>query len=173
MKTLASLLVIGALAFTSCARQDTRGATDASDTQPAGTDDPVVATEQPSAAGTGSASTSEANVTATTGDAEWSEIRGYNYDQRGEFNSNLNAMSARVEAEISELRAEASGADASASRRAALEEVQNAKSDFDEKSAALARASEDSWEQARDEAAAAWDRLQAALARARQEGNNE
>lgn len=165
MKILASFLVIGALAFTSCARQDTARSTDDSAVAPSG------AADQPSAAGTGAASTSEVNVSAVSPEgADWNELRGYDYDQRGEFNSSLNAMSARVEAEISELRAEASGAEASESRRAAMEEVQNAKSDFDEKSAALARASQDSWEQARDEAAAAWDRLQAALARAR-DGN--
>jgi Skp family chaperone for outer membrane proteins len=161
MKTLVSLLVITSVALTGCGRQDTARST--ADSDAASGTEPYVST------GT-RASTSAANASSVQpASPAWGELRSYSYERRGEFNSSLNAMNARVEAEVSELRANQSEANASASRRAALEEVQSAKSDFDEKSAALARASQDSWDQARDEAAAAWDRLQAAIARARSE----
>ena len=156
MKILASLLVISALVFTGCGRQDTRGSTDTSDAQPSGAD--------PAAVGAADATGTAGGTAAfnAEGGADWNELRGYGYDQRGEFNTSLNALSARVDAEISELRA-----NVSEERRDVLDEVQEAKADFDEKSAALARATQDNWEDARDEAAEAWGRLQEAIAKAR------
>lgn len=158
MKTLVSLLTIAAVALTGCGRQDTASKSSESSAQPAG-----------SAAGSGTrASTSATNAASTSPVSEnWTELRTYTYDRRGEFNSSLNAMSAKVDAEVSQLRAENSGAKASESRRAAMDEIQSAKSDFDGKAAALGRASEDTWNQARDELSASWDRLQAALKKAR------
>lgn len=156
MKSLVSLLVISAVALTGCGRQDT-----ASSTADSGAASGATATR---------ASTSATNASAIQpAGNNWMELRTYTFERRGDFNSQLNAMNARIESEVSELRASVSEANASASRRAALEEVQSAKSEFDEKSAALAQATEDTWNQARDEAAAAWDRLQAAIAKARAE----
>lgn len=158
MKTLVSLLAAAAIVLSGCGRQDTARKSGESSAQPAG-----------SAAGSGTrASTSATNAASTSPATEsWTELRTYSYDRRGEFNSSLNAMSARVDAEISSMKADASGAKASQSRQDAMKEVESAKSDFDGKAAALGRASKDTWDQARDELAAAWDRLQAALQKAR------
>jgi Skp family chaperone for outer membrane proteins len=154
--TLVSLVAVAALALSGCGRQDTAASSSESSAQPAGS----------SASGT-RASTSTNTASTSPATENWSELRTYEFERRGEFNSSLNAMSAKVEAEISRLKADASGAQASQSRRAALDELQSAKSDFDGKAAALGRASKDTWNQARDELAAAWDRLQASLAKAR------
>ncbi|MBA4137514.1 MAG: hypothetical protein C0518_09385 [Opitutus sp.] len=158
MKTLLTLLTIAAFGLTGCGRQDTASNSGESSAQPAG-----------SAGGSGTrASTSATNASSTSPATEsWTELRTYSYDRRGEFNSSLNAMSARVDAEISQMKADASSAQASQSRKEAWEEVQSAKSDFDGKAAALGRATQDTWAQSRDELAAAWDRLQAALQKAR------
>jgi Skp family chaperone for outer membrane proteins len=151
MKVLVSFLLVGALAFTACGRNTAKRSSE---------------TNARSADTT--ASTSAANASSIQPATDnWTELRTYSYDKRGEFNSSLSAMSAKVDAEVSQLQADASSGKASKSRQDALAEVKSAKSNFDEKSAALARASKDTWDQARDEAAAAWDKLQAALAKAR------
>lgn len=142
MKVLVSLLLLGALAFTACSRTRDRSAE--------------------------TAARSADTVSAASTD-NWNDLRTYSFDKRGDFNSSLNAMNARIEAEISQLQADASSASASQSRKDAIATVKSDKANFDEKSAALARASQDTWEQARDEAAAAWDKLQASLAKARAE----
>ncbi|MBX3739066.1 MAG: hypothetical protein KF715_20430 [Candidatus Didemnitutus sp.] len=141
MKILAPLLLAGALAFTACGRNSS-SETDARN-----------------------ADTSVASPAADT----WTELRTYAYEKRGDFNSRLSAIIARLDAELSQLEADASAAKASQSRKDALAAVKSDKAAFDEKTAALARASQDTWNQARDEAAAAWDKLQASLAKARAE----
>lgn len=140
MKILLPLLVVGALAFTACGRN--------------------------TADRSAESSASSASVETTN---NWNDLRTYSFEKRGDFNSSLSAMNARLEAEVSQLEANASSANASKSRKDAVAAVKSDKANFDEKSAALARASQDTWEQARDEAAAAWDKLQASLAKARAE----
>lgn len=139
MKIVLPLLVAGALAFTACGRN--------------------------TADRTAESRAADASVQTN----DWSELRTYSFDKRGDFNSSLSAMNARLEAEVSQLEANISSANASQSRKDAIAAVKSDKANFDEKSAALARASKDTWEQARDEAAAAWDKLQASLAKARAE----
>lgn len=153
MKILLPLLVVGALAFTACGR-NTADRSSESSARSADT----------------SASTSASNAASLQPTTDnWTELRTYSFEKRGDFNSSLNAMSAKLEAEVSQLQANISGANASQSRKDAIAAVKSDKANFDEKSAALARASSDTWEQARDEAAAAWDKLQASLAKARAE----
>lgn len=153
MKTLIPFLLAGALAFTACGRNTAKNTSESS------------ARSADTAAST---SASNASLTQPTTD-NWTELRTYSYDKRGDFNSSLNAMTAKVDAEVSQLEADASAARASRARKDAIAEVKSDKANFDEKSAALARASQDTWNQARDEAAAAWDKLQASLAKARAE----
>lgn len=142
MKILAPLLLVAALAFTACGRNS------------ASTDSDARNADSP--------------ATQSTADM-WTELRTYAYEKRGDFNSRLSAITARLDAELSQLEADASAAKASQSRKDALAAVKSDKAAFDEKAAALARASQDTWNQARDEAAAAWDKLQATLAKARAE----
>ncbi len=99
----------------------------------------------------------------------WDDLRNFTIEQRQEFSSNARALASKVDAEMSELRAEAAEGKASASRRAAMEELSNARADFDQKLAALQQASADTWESAKANVVAAAERLQAAWRKARAE----
>jgi len=141
MKILTPLLIAIALAFTACDRRST-----------AETD-----------------KRNDGTALAQAATDRWTELRTYTYEKRGDFSSSLNAVAARIEAEVSQLEADASAARASQARKDAIAAVKSNKAKFDEKTAALVRATQETWNQARDEAAAAWDQLQASLAKARAE----
>jgi hypothetical protein len=97
----------------------------------------------------------------------WDNVRSFSFDRRDEFTANAKALSARVEAQVSELRADYSEAKASASRKAAMAELKNAEVDFDEKLEALGDATAATWDSAKQNVIAAWDRLQASIQKAR------
>lgn len=99
--------------------------------------------------------------------AGWDNVKNYTFEQRSDFTTTLKARQADLEAGISKLRAEYSEANASASRKAAMAELRDSEADFKEKLAALGNATSDTWTAARDDVAAAWDRLQASYANAR------
>jgi iron uptake system EfeUOB component EfeO/EfeM len=92
----------------------------------------------------------------------WDDVKAYSFEKKEDFVASTKAMSSKLDAEISELRAKYADAKADASRSAAMEKLTSARADFDEKMSALGKASADTWEQAKREAIAAWDRLQAA-----------
>lgn len=157
MNRVATLLAAVAIALTGCGRQDTARSSGESAAQSAG-----------AAAGSGTrASTSATNVASGSPSENWAELRTYSYDRRGEFNSALNAMSAKVDAEIATLQSKSTAAGNADNKVDALREVREAKAEFDGKAAALGRANEARWDAARDEVAQAWDRLQEALRQAR------
>ena len=97
----------------------------------------------------------------------WDDLKGYTYEKRSDFTQALKAQQAELEANLSKLRAEYSEANASASRRAAMNELKSAEADYKDKLSALGNATADTWTAARDNVAAAWDRLQASYAKAR------
>jgi hypothetical protein len=97
----------------------------------------------------------------------WEDIKSYTFEKRSDFTTELKARQAAIEADISDMKADYSAANASASRKDAWEELKNADSDYKEKLSALGNATADTWDAARDRAAAAWDRLQEAYHKAR------
>lgn len=97
----------------------------------------------------------------------WNNLKDYTFEKRNDFTATLKARQADLEAGISKLRAEYSEANASASRKAAMAELKNAEADYKAKLAAVGNATADTWTAARDDVAAAWDRLQASYAKAR------
>lgn len=97
----------------------------------------------------------------------WNDLKGYTFEKRSDFTLHLKAQQADLEAGISKLRSEYSEANASASRKAAMNELKDSEADYKEKLAALGNATADTWTAARDDVAAAWDRLQASYAKAR------
>jgi hypothetical protein len=97
----------------------------------------------------------------------WANLKDYGYEKRSDFSAMLKAQQAELEAGISKLRAEYSEANASASRKAAMAELKDAEADYKAKLSALGNATADTWAAARDNVAAAWDRLQASYAKAR------
>jgi hypothetical protein len=97
----------------------------------------------------------------------WENVKSYTFEKRSDFALELKARQAELDAQLSRLRAEYSEEKASASRRAAMEELKNSEADYKAKLSALGTASADTWDAARDNVVAAWDRLQAAYAKAR------
>ncbi len=97
----------------------------------------------------------------------WNDLKSFTFEKRDAFTAQMKAQQSRLEAEVSKLRAEYSEARASASRKAAMEELKNSEADYKAKLSALGNASSATWDAARDDVVAAWDRLQAAYAKAR------
>jgi hypothetical protein len=97
----------------------------------------------------------------------WDNVKSYTFDKRSDFEKMANAQQKSFEASLSNLRADYSEAKASASRKAAMNELKDAEADYKQKLDALGHATADTWDAARDNVAAAWDRLQASYAKAR------
>lgn len=97
----------------------------------------------------------------------WDKVKAHTYEKRGDFAANAKALSSRMESDLSKLRADYSDAKASASRKAAMEELKNSEADYKAKVSALGDATEATWDSAKQNAIASWDRLQAAYYKAR------
>ncbi len=76
-------------------------------------------------------------------------------------------MTAKLDAEVSELQASYAADKASASRQAAMEELKNSRAELGEKLAALGSATADTWDSAKASVIAAWDRTEAAYKKAK------
>ena len=99
----------------------------------------------------------------------WGDVKSFTFEKRDSFSANAKAMSSKMESKLSELRANYSDAKASASRKAAMEELKNSESDYQDKLAALGTATADTWDSAKQNVVSAWDKLQAAYDKARVE----
>jgi len=97
----------------------------------------------------------------------WDNVKSYTFDKRSDFSKWAEAQHKELDAEASKLKANYSDAQASASRKAAMAEFKDAEANYKEKLSALGNATADTWDSARDNVAAAWDRLQASYAKAR------
>ncbi|MDB6114168.1 MAG: hypothetical protein JWQ83_1120 [Lacunisphaera sp.] len=97
----------------------------------------------------------------------WGDVKSYTFEKRDDFSKNAKAMSARMDAQVSELRANYSDAKASASRKAAMEELKNDEADYKQKLDALGHATAATWDSARQNVVASWDKLQASYYKAR------
>ena len=116
------------------------------------------------------ASASAKEVYADTTDAlanGWDKVKTFSFAQRDRFAASAKALGSRMEAQASKLRAEFAEAKASASRKAAMDELKNAEADYQRKIDALGDASAATWASAKQNAIAAWDRLEAAYREAR------
>lgn len=99
----------------------------------------------------------------------WGDVKSFTFEKRDSFSANAKALSSKMESKLSELRASYSEAKASASRKAAMEELKNSESNYNEKLAALGTATADTWDSAKQNVISAWDKLQAAYDKARAE----
>lgn len=97
----------------------------------------------------------------------WDKVKAHTYEKRSDFAANAKALTSRMEADLSKLRADYSDAKASASRKAAMEELKNSEADYKAKVNALGDATEATWDSAKQNTIASWDRLQAAYYKAR------
>jgi hypothetical protein len=97
----------------------------------------------------------------------WADVKDFTFEKRDGFSAKSKELSARMDAELSELRANYSEAKASASRKAAMEELKNSEADYKEKLAALGTATGDTWDAAKKNVILAWDKLQLSYRKAR------
>ncbi len=97
----------------------------------------------------------------------WGEVKNFTFDKRNDFNARAKSLGAEFDVKMSELRANYSEAQATASRRAAMDELKNSEADYKAKLDALGTASADTWDAAKNNAILAWDRLQASYRKAR------
>lgn len=97
----------------------------------------------------------------------WESVKSYTFEKRGDFTAKAKALAAEMEAQGSALRANYSEAKASATRKAAMVELKNSEADYHAKVAALGDASAATWDSAKQNVIASWDRLQAAYYKAR------
>lgn len=97
----------------------------------------------------------------------WDNLKSYTFDKRDAFTAEVKLKQAQLDSQLSELRANYAEDKASASRKAAMSELRSSEVDYQEKFAALGTATADTWDAARDNVVAAWDRLQVSYAKAR------
>jgi hypothetical protein len=97
----------------------------------------------------------------------WDKVKSATFDKRDEFTATGKALAAQMEAQASKLRADYSDAKASASRKAAMAEFKNSEADYKQKLDALGNASAATWDSAKNNVLAAWDRLEASYHKAR------
>jgi hypothetical protein len=117
---------------------------------------------------TASAKTSEAVADTKNAFANaWDSVKSHTYEKRDDFSANAKMVTAKMDAQISELRANYSEAKASASRKSAMNELKNSEADYKERVGRLGQASADTWDSAKQNVIASWDRLQAAYYKAR------
>ena len=97
----------------------------------------------------------------------WNDVKNFTFEKRDVFNAKAKSLSAQADVQVSELRANYSEAKASASRRAAMEELKNSEADYKAKLDALGHASADTWDEAKNNVILAWDKLQASYRKAK------
>lgn len=117
---------------------------------------------------TASAKTSEAYAdTKNAMSNAWDSVKAHTFEKRADFTVNAKALTSKMDAQISVLRANYSDAKASASRKAAMAELKNSEADYKQKVDALGNASAATWDSAKQNVIASWDRLQASYYKAR------
>ena len=97
----------------------------------------------------------------------WTDVKDFTFEKRNDFTAAAKSASARLDVEVSRVRANYSDAQASASRKAAMEELKNSEANYKEKLAALGDATSATWDSAKKNTTLAWDRLEAAYYKAR------
>lgn len=97
----------------------------------------------------------------------WNDVKSYTFEKRNDFSANAKAVTAKMDSQLSELRANYSEAKASASRKAAMAELKDSEADYKAKLDALGSATADTWDSAKQNVIASWDKLQASYYKAK------
>lgn len=126
---------------------------------------------------TGCSKSDRADATATVKQAAhdtkvalvdtWGEVKSFTFERRDDFNARAKSLSAEFDVKLSELKTNYSEAQATASRRAAMDELKNSEADYKAKLDSLGTATADTWDAAKNNVVLAWDRLQASYHKAR------
>lgn len=97
----------------------------------------------------------------------WDNVKSFSFEKRDDFRASAKALSSTMDSKIQEVRTNYSEAKASASRKAAMNELKDSESNYKTKMDALGNATADTWDSAKQNVIAAWDRLEAAYNKAR------
>jgi hypothetical protein len=97
----------------------------------------------------------------------WDKVRTHTWDKRDDFTVNAKAMTSKMDEQVQTLRTNYSEAKASATRKAAMEQLKNDEADYKQKLNALGTATADTWESSKQNVILAWDKLQATYYKAR------
>ncbi len=97
----------------------------------------------------------------------WHDVKSYTFDKKDDFSASARAQMAQINAETAKLRANYSDAQASASRKAAMDELKSSEADYHDKVSALGTATADTWDSAKQNVVASWDHLKASYDKAR------
>ena len=97
----------------------------------------------------------------------WDSVKSYTFEKRSDFSASAKAMTSKMDSQISTLRADYSDAKASASRKTAMAELKDADADYKAKLSALGSATADTWDSAKQNVIASWDKLQASYYKAK------
>ena len=97
----------------------------------------------------------------------WGDVKSYTFEKRSDFSASAKALTAKMDSQMSELHANYSEATASASRKAAMAELKDADADYKSKLSALGTATADTWDSAKQNVIASWDKLQASYYKAK------
>jgi len=97
----------------------------------------------------------------------WDSVKSYTFEKRSDFSAGAKALTAKMDSQISELRANYSDAKASASRKAAMAELKDSEADYKAKLDALGTATADTWDSAKQNVISSWDKLQASYYKAK------
>jgi hypothetical protein len=97
----------------------------------------------------------------------WDNFKAHTWEKRDDFTAHAKALSSRMDAQLQEVRTSYSEATASASRKAAMEELKRDEADYKEKTRALGNATAATWDAAKQNVILAWDKLEASYHKAR------
>ena len=97
----------------------------------------------------------------------WDNVKSFTFEKRDDFRSNAKALTSKMDAQTSDLRANYSEAKASDSRKAAMAELKDSETAYKEKLAALGTATADTWDSAKQNVISSWDHLEASYYKAR------
>lgn len=97
----------------------------------------------------------------------WGDVKSFTFDKRNDFTASAKALTSKMDAQLSDLRANYSEAKASASRKAAMEDLKSSEADYKTKLDALGNATADTWDSAKQNVISSWDHLQASYDKAR------
>lgn len=96
----------------------------------------------------------------------WDNVKSFTFDKRDDFRASAKAMTSKMDARTSDLRANYSEAKASSSRKAAMAELKDSEASYREKLEALGTASADTWDSAKRNVFSAWEHLEASYYKA-------
>ena len=97
----------------------------------------------------------------------WDNVKSFTFEKHDDFRAHAKALTSKMDAQMSDLRANYSEAKASASRKAAMAELKDSDAAYKEKLEALGTATADTWDSAKQNVISAWDHLEASYDKAR------